>query len=245
MEKLADQPGRKALENADMDFIVATKHDITMVEGEANECQEEDLIEAMKLAHETIKVQIAAQEKLAEMVGDKALIKRDPPEIPENEALKARVESLISNDIYELARSAPTKKPAKNVSRPTRSSHDSSSGRCLERKPLGSGNHWPPGILKRPRRTSSAMLCLVKPSAWTDVKPMRFVISGQLDYLQAHGSSIFTRGEAQSLTSLTLGTKEDQALVDIALDPHDEKFILHYNFPPSTGGKTNTRSRPS
>jgi polyribonucleotide nucleotidyltransferase len=103
-------PGRKALEKADMDFIVAaTKTDITMVEGEADECQEHELIEALKLAHEAIKVQIDAQERLAQLVGDAALIKRELPVVPENEALKNRIEELISEDFYALARSASDK----------------------------------------------------------------------------------------------------------------------------------------
>ncbi|MEO6759031.1 MAG: polyribonucleotide nucleotidyltransferase, partial [Saprospiraceae bacterium] len=103
-------PGRKALEKADMNFIVAaTKHDITMVEGEADECQEEDLIEAMKVAHEAIKDQIAAQERLAEMVGESALVKRILPEVAENADLKKRIEALVSADINALARSASNK----------------------------------------------------------------------------------------------------------------------------------------
>lgn len=77
--------------------------------GEADECLEEDLVEAMKLGHEAIKVQIAAQERLAELVGEKALVKRTIAEVPAHEELKKRIEALISDDIYALARSASDK----------------------------------------------------------------------------------------------------------------------------------------
>ncbi|MEZ4927181.1 MAG: polyribonucleotide nucleotidyltransferase [Saprospiraceae bacterium] len=245
--KFVINPGRKALENADMDFIVAaTKHDITMVEGEANECQEEDLIEAMKLAHETIKVQIAAQEKLAEMVGDKALIKRDPPEIPENEALKARVESLISNDIYELARSASNKEARKERIEAIK---EAAMTTLLEEFGEETLDEWKPLASRYFEKTKKNIIrdVVLSEAKRLDGRKTNEVrhIWTEVDYLPtAHGSSIFTRGETQSLTSLTLGTKEDQALVDIALDPHDEKFILHYNFPPYSTGEVKPMRGP-
>jgi polyribonucleotide nucleotidyltransferase len=233
-------PGRAALEKADMDFIVAaTKHDITMVEGEADECQEADLVEAMKLAHEAIKTQIAAQEKLAEMVGEKALVKRPLPEIPENEALKMRIEALISDDIYALARSASDKDARKSRIEEIK---EAAMAKVLEEFGEETMEEWK---ATAERYFEKIKKHIIRDVVLSDGKRLDGRKSDQVrpiwcevDYLPAaHGSSIFTRGETQSLTSLTLGTKQDQALIDNALDPHDDKFLLHYNFPPYSTGE--------
>lgn len=245
--KFVINPGREALKNADMDFIVAaTKNDITMVEGEANECQEADLVAALKEAHEAIKVQIAAQERLAEMVGEKALVKRSLPEIPENETLKARVEKLIKDDIYALARSASDKDTRK-----TRIDEIKEAMKATLTEEYGeeSEEAWEPLAERYFDKIKKHIIRDVVLSdkvrldgrKSTQIRP----IWCEVDYLPAaHGSSIFTRGETQSLTSLTLGTKEDQALIDTAIDPHDEKFILHYNFPPYSTGEVKPMRGP-
>jgi polyribonucleotide nucleotidyltransferase len=240
-------PGRAALANADMDFIIAaTKNDITMVEGEANECQEEELVAALKFAHEAIKVQIDAQERLAALVGEKALVKRPLPEIPENEALKMRLESLISNDIYALARSASDKDTRK-----TRIEEIKEAAMATLLVEFGEDDQadWKPiadryfekikkhiirdMVLSDQKRLDGRKYDEVR-SIWCEV-----------DYLPtAHGSAVFTRGETQSLTSLTLGTKQDMALIDIALDPHDDNFLLHYNFPPYSTGEVKPMRGP-
>ncbi|MFZ4632713.1 MAG: polyribonucleotide nucleotidyltransferase [Saprospiraceae bacterium] len=233
-------PGRKALEKADMDFIVAaTKNDITMVEGEADECQEHELVEALKLAHEAIKVQIDAQERLAQLVGDAALIKRTLPVVPENEALKNRIEELISEDFYALARSASDKTARKSRT-------DEIKSACMAKITEEFGEEtikeWAEAIERYFEKSKKHIIrdvvltdnVRLDGRVPTDIRP----IWCEVDYLpSAHGSSIFTRGETQSLTSLTLGTKDDQALIDTALDPHDDDFILHYNFPPYSTGE--------
>ncbi|MDX1912798.1 MAG: polyribonucleotide nucleotidyltransferase, partial [Saprospiraceae bacterium] len=233
-------PGRAALEKADMDFIVAaTKNDITMVEGEADECQEADLVEAMKIAHAAIKTQIAAQEKLAELVGEKALVKRPLPEIPENEALKMRIEALISDDIYALARSASDKDARKTRIEEIK---EAAMAKVLEEFGEETMEEWK---ATAERYFEKIKKHIIRDVVLSDGKRLDGRKSDQVrsiwcevDYLPAaHGSSIFTRGETQSLTSLTLGTKQDQALIDNALDPHDDKFLLHYNFPPYSTGE--------
>lgn len=233
-------PDRKSLERADMDFIVAaTKSDITMVEGEANECQEEELVAAMKFAHEAIKVQIEAQEKLAAMVGEKALVKRALPEIPENEALKARIEVLASPEISTLARSASDKDTRRTRLEEIK---DAVMTKLLEEfgeetmaEWKGTADRYFEKLKKKTIRdvvlTDSVRLDGRK---YDQVRP----IWCEVDYLpSAHGSALFTRGETQSLTSLTLGTKQDMALIDTALAPYDDKFLLHYNFPPYSTGE--------
>ena len=240
-------PGRKALQNADMDFIVAaTKHDITMVEGEADECQEADLVEAMKFAHEAIKTQIAAQERLASLVGEKALVKRTLPEVAVNEELKKRIEEIISDDIYALARSASDKD-----SRKTRL--DEIKVAAMEKVTEEFGAE----VMATWKGASEGYFDKIKKHIIRDVvlsdskrldgrksDEVRSIWC-EVDYLPStHGSAVFTRGETQSLTSLTLGTKEDQALIDIALDPHDDKFLLHYNFPPYSTGEVKPMRGP-
>ncbi|MBV6439972.1 MAG: polyribonucleotide nucleotidyltransferase [Haliscomenobacteraceae bacterium CHB4] len=240
-------PGRAALERADMDFIVAaTKRDITMVEGEADECSEADLVAALKIAHEAIKDQIAAQERLAEMIGEKALVKRPLPEIPENEPLKARVESLASAPIYQIARSASDKHTRRdfieNLKDQTMETLETEFGeefwdewaqtadRYFEKlkKHIIRDVILSEGLRLDGRRSDEVR------SIWCEV-----------DYLpSSHGSSIFNRGETQSLTSLTLGTKQDQVLIDNALKSYDDDFILHYNFPPFSVGEARPQRGP-
>ncbi|MFM7155879.1 MAG: polyribonucleotide nucleotidyltransferase, partial [Bacteroidota bacterium] len=245
--KFVINPNRSDLEHADMDFIVAaTKHDITMVEGEANECQEEDLVEALKIAHETIKTQIAAQEKLAELVGESALVKRPLPEIPENEALKARVESLVKDDIYALARSASDKDTRKSrleeLKEMVMTTLEQEFGEETE-------ENWKPLADRYFDKTKKH---IIRDVVLTDGKRLDGRKSDEIrhiwcevDYLpSAHGSAVFTRGETQSLTSLTLGTKEDQQLIDNAINPYDERFILHYNFPPYSTGEVKPMRGP-
>ncbi len=245
--KFVINPGRTELARADMDFLVAaTKRDITMVEGEADECQETDMIEALKIAHEAIRVQIEAQERLAEMVGEKALVKRPLPEVLENDDLKTLVEKHCKDDIYALARSASDKDTR-------RTRLEEIKDKLVENLTTEFGEEFMAEwgaladkyydklkkyiirdvVLSEGKRLDGRKNDEVRP-IWCEV-----------DFLPAaHGSAIFNRGETQSLTSLTLGTKQDQALIDNALDPHDDSFILHYNFPPYSTGEVKPMRGP-
>ena len=108
-------PDKAALKTADLDIIVAaTLQDIMMVEGEADECQEKDLIEAIKIAHEAIKVQCNAQLALANLVGEKALNKRKIEPVQEKDELKAEVEKFMEQPVKEMARSASDKNARKS-----------------------------------------------------------------------------------------------------------------------------------
>jgi polyribonucleotide nucleotidyltransferase len=240
-------PGRADLKRADMDFIVAaTATDITMVEGEAQECQEADLIETLKIAHEVIKVQIDAQQRLAQLVGDAALIKRAIVAPKEHEDLKKRIEDVVSADIYTLARSASDK----NVRKETL---DAIKTKLMETLTTEMGAEfmaeWAPVA---ERYFDKRKKYVIRDVVLTDGKRLDGRVSTdirpiwcEVDYLPStHGSSIFTRGETQALTSLTLGTKQDMQLIDNALDYHDESFILHYNFPPYSTGEVKPMRGP-
>jgi polyribonucleotide nucleotidyltransferase len=240
-------PGRAALETADMDFIVAaTKSDITMVEGEADECSEAELVAALKIAHEAIKVQIEAQERLAALVGEKALVKRPLPEIPEHEEIKKRIEALASADIYALARSASDKDARKTrldeIKDATKAGLLETFGEELMAEWASTADRYFEKLKKQVIRDVVLSDSLrLDGRKFDQIRP----IWCEVDYLpSAHGSSVFTRGETQSLTSLTLGTKQDQALIDNALNPHDDKFILHYNFPPYSTGEVKPMRGP-
>ncbi len=240
-------PGRAALERADMDFIVAaTKHDITMVEGEADECQEADLIAAMKLAHEAIKDQIAAQERLAEMVGESALVKRPLPEIPENEPLKQRIEQLAGSDIYAIARSASDKHARRTrleeIKEAAITTVSEEFGEEFMEEWGATADRYFEKLKKHIIRDVILSEGLRLDGRKSDqVRP----IWSEVDFLpSAHGSAIFNRGETQSLTSLTLGTKQDQVLIDNALKSYDDDFILHYNFPPFSVGEVRPQRGP-
>ncbi|MFN4080176.1 MAG: polyribonucleotide nucleotidyltransferase [Saprospiraceae bacterium] len=233
-------PGREALNRADMDFIVAaTKRDITMVEGEADECQEDDLIEALKYAHEAIKVQIEAQERLAELVGEKALIKRAIEPQPEHEELKARISALAAEAIAELARSGSDKDARRTrldeIKQQTIETVTAEMGDEFMEEWGATAERYFEKLKKQTIRAVTLNEGIrLDGRKFDEIRP----IWCEVDYLpSAHGSSIFTRGETQSLTTLTLGTKQDQALIDNALLSYDDNFLLHYNFPPYCTGE--------
>lgn len=240
-------PGRADLKRADMDFIVAaTERDITMVEGEANECQEADLIEAMKLAHEAIKVQIDAQRRLAQLVGDAALIKREVPVVAEHEELKSRIEALMSEGIYELARSASDKNVRKSKSEAIHDEVFATIKAEFGDEVMAQWGERAEYYFSKIKKHIIRDVVLSDGKRLdgrhsTEIRP----IWCEVDYLpSAHGSSIFTRGETQALTTLTLGTKQDMQLIDNALDFRDEGFILHYNFPPYSTGEVKPMRGP-
>lgn len=240
-------PGRAELERADMDFIVAaTKNDITMVEGEADECSEADLVAALKIAHAAIKTQIEAQEALANLVGESALVKRPLPEIPEHETLKARIEALAGADIYALARSASDKD-----TRRTRLEEISEATIAAVKEEFGEEfmEEWGSTASRYFDKLKKYIIRDVVLSDSQRLDGRKFdqirPIWCEVDYLPStHGSAIFTRGETQSLTSLTLGTKQDEVLIDNALKSFDDNFILHYNFPPYSTGEVKPMRGP-
>lgn len=233
-------PTKTALETADMDFIVAaTEENVVMVEGEAKECAEQDLVEAIKLAHEAIKVQCQAQHELAKLVGGKALNKREVVLPEENEEVKAMVAEMTSAKILEVAKGALDKHERKEQFKQIKEE-------MLEKVTEEKGEEYMEemehffstyyGKLKKEVIRSLVLAENVRLDGRSP-KDVRHIWT-EIDYLPAaHGSAIFTRGETQSLTSLTLGTKSDQMMVDTALAQYYDNFILHYNFPAFSVGE--------
>lgn len=240
-------PTRSALANATLDFIVAGSLDnILMVEGEAKECQEDEMLEAIKIGHEEIKKHCQAQLELAKKVGEKALVKRTVVEVPQNEEVKKMVSDICAEPILALARSASDKTTRKNTFKEIGKALQATLSEKL-------GEEWMKEnasfvsyyfdklkkelvrsvILNESKRLDGRALNQVRP-IWTEVE---FLPS-------AHGSAIFNRGETQALASLALGTKLDELMVDTALEMSFDKFILHYNFPGFSVGEIKPNRGP-
>ncbi|NND09180.1 MAG: polyribonucleotide nucleotidyltransferase [Saprospiraceae bacterium] len=245
--QLVVNPGRSAMENADLDIIVAaTLDNVMMVEGEAAECSEADLIEAIKVGHAAVKVQCQAQLDLANKVGEAATVKREQPESEEDEELKGYVKDFSEEKILQVARAAYDKKTRKEAFVKISDELDEKllaekgeefyeEKRNLAQEYLGKikKDTIRMMVLREKKRLDGRQFDEVRP-IWCEV-----------DYLPAaHGSAIFNRGETQSLTSLTLGSKVDQAMVDTALEFGYNDFILHYNFPAYSVGEVRPMRGP-
>jgi len=240
-------PERQELEEASMDIVIAaTMDNVMMVEGEADECQEAELIEAIKVGHEAIKVQINAQLDLANKVGEKATVKREIEAAAENEEVEGLVASISKDAIYNVAKGAHNKEDRKNGLKAAKTALKES---LLEQN----GEEWMEEngdfvstyfdkLKKKVIRTMVLDEGVRLDGRKTDeVRP----IWGEVDYLPAaHGSAIFNRGETQALCSLTLGSKTDTLMIDTALNNYYDNFILHYNFPAFSVGETKPMRGP-
>lgn len=221
-------------ENQDLDIMVAaTKNSIVMVEGEMKEVSEEEMLEAITVAHEAIKVQCDAQLKLAEMVGAPA--KREYSHETHDAELKEAVFAACLDKCYEFAKKGTSKKERGEGFAAIKEAYKAtfSEEELAEKEGLINTYYHDVEkvamrkmILEDRQRLDGRQLDEVR-SIWSEV-----------DYLPStHGSALFTRGETQSLTSVTLGTKLDEQSIDGAMFQGSEKFILHYNFPPFSTGE--------
>ena len=223
------------LEKADMDIMVAATYDnIMMVEGEMQEVSEADLLEAMRVAHEAIKVHCKAQMELMEEVG--STVKREYSHEENDEDLRKAVHDACYDKAYAVAASGNTNKHARQ---------DAFDAICEEFKAQFSEEELEEKaplidryyhdvekeamrrcILDEGKRLDGRKTNEIRP-IWCEVSPLP----------GPHGSSIFTRGETQSLSTVTLGTKSDEKIIDDVLNQGKERFLLHYNFPPFSTGE--------
>jgi polyribonucleotide nucleotidyltransferase len=240
-------PGRTALADSDLQLIVAADmENIMMVEGEAKECSEAELIEAIKVAHEAIKVQCQAQKDLAEKVGGKALTTRAVEEIPQNEEVKAKVAELATDKILKMAQSALNKEERKSAFKEIKTEVKAYFTENHDEEWMGENGSFISYYFNKLQKQVIRKMVLDTRVRLDGRKPNEVRnIWTEVNYLpSAHGSAIFTRGETQALMSLTLGTKTDAAMMDTALLQHYEKFILHYNFPAYSVGETKPMRGP-
>ncbi|TXJ29257.1 MAG: polyribonucleotide nucleotidyltransferase [Chitinophagaceae bacterium] len=233
-------PSRTEMEQSDIEFLVAaTDKNLMMVEGEAKECSEEDLVKVLQLAHDAIRIQVKAQEELREMVGVKG--KRDYTKPVTDEALQEKVNAFAKSKVYEVAKGALPKHE-----RSDRFSAIKDELMEYLKSELPEGESLPDQTKKLASTYYSDLQYYVVRDmildekvrldgrGLEDVRPLDM----EVDVLPSpHGASLFTRGETQSLTTVTLGTALDDLLVESAARSYDSKFFLHYNFPPFSTGE--------
>jgi polyribonucleotide nucleotidyltransferase len=227
-------PTRTELAASDMEFIIAaTNKNIMMVEGESNECQEEDLIIAIEKGHEAIKIQVKAQEELRALLGITA--KREYTKPYRNEELNEKIIAFAKDKTYAIAAAASGKHVRSDAFKALYDETVTFLGEDLpdaDKKLVGyytgelQYNVVRDMILNDRKRLDGR--------GTEDIRELEM----ENDVLPSpHGSALFTRGETQSLTTVTLGTPLDELLVESAHKSEYTKFLLHYNFPPFSTGE--------
>ncbi len=221
------------LERADMDMMVgATIDNIMMVEGEMQEVQESEMLEAIKVAHEAIKVQCQAQLELSEACGK--LTKREYCHEENDEELREDIKAKCYDKVYAVATSGTDKHSRAEAFAAIVEEYKSNLSEEDQEAKAGLIARYYHDVEKEAMRR--AILDEGKRldgRKTTEIRPIWI----ETDYLPGpHGSAVFTRGETQSLTTVTLGTKDDEKLVDDVLYYGKDKFLLHYNFPPFSTG---------
>lgn len=238
--KLVINPGKKALETADIDMIVAgTQKDLTMVEGEMSEISETDMLEALRFAHDAIKTQIQAQIELVALIGGKP--KRTFNHEKSDAALLEQIQAFAYERCAQIAKTASSK-----------NERGEAFGIVLQDfiATLGEEHGKDPFLIKK--YFKSVQKVAVRQVVLDD----RIRLDGRkLDEIRPiwceagplpapHGSAIFTRGETQALATVTLGSKLDEQLLDSPMNSGHSKFLLHYNFPAFSTGEVKPNRGP-
>lgn len=234
--QLVVNPTVSQMKEADMDIIVAASMDnIMMVEGEMQEASEAELLEAMKVAHEAIKIQCKAQIELAEAVKK---IKREYNHEENDEELREKVWKATYDKAYAVAKKANPNKHERIAD--FKAVVDEF---IAENYADTEADDIPTDLIKRyyhDVEKEAVRAMMLDNNIRLDGRKMDEIrpIWSEVDYLPGpHGSAVFTRGETQSLTTVTLGTKMDEKLVDDVLNRTTDRFLLHYNFPPFSTGE--------
>ena len=236
--KFKINPTFAEVERADMVLMVgATIDNILMVEGEMKEVSEAEMLEAMKLAHDAIKTQCRAQLELMEMAGK--TVKREYSHEVNDEQLRDSIYRETYEKCYDVAKSFMVKHERSEAFKKIREEFEAT----LPEDPAPDV-----ALIKRyfhDVQKEAVRNMILKERVRLDGRKSDEIRSIQcnVDFLPAaHGSALFTRGETQSLTTVTLGTKLDEKMIDEVLRKGTDKFVLHYNFPPySTGDARPTR----
>ena len=232
--KFIINPTATQLKDADIDLMVGATYDnILMVEGEMKEVSEAEMLEGLKLAHDTIKIHCKAQMEFAKEVG--ATVKREYCHEENDEDLRKKVWDETYTKCYQAAKSSTADKHKRINAFETIIADFTN--QYTEENPVNKSlvKRYYHDVLKEASRRlvldDNIRLDGRKPD---EIRP----IECEIDPLPAtHGSALFTRGETQSLTTVTLGTKLDEKIIDDVLNKGKEKFTLHYNFPPFATGE--------
>ncbi len=235
--KLVINPSREELEKSDIDMMIGASMDsVAMVEGEMKEISEAEMIEAIKFAHEAIKVQIQAQQRLRAAVGNPEY--RTYEGEVEDEAVYAKVKAAAYDKCYAIAQEASGKSE-----RGERFAAVKEEAKALFTEEEYAENADLAGLVGKYfyKTNKEAVRNVILEKGirldgrkTTEIRP----IWCETDYLPSvHGSSLFTRGETQALATVTLGTSREANQIDSPSEQGEEKFYLHYNFPPFSTGE--------
>lgn len=227
-------PTRAQLAESDIDMMIGASADsVMMVEGEMNEISEEEMADAIKFAHEAIKVQCAAQVKLAEAFGKKETREYTPER--EDEELAKKIKDLAYDKVYEIARNGSSKKERGEAFAAIKEDVKAT----FTEEELEDYGDLVSKYYAKAEKAAIRNLTLdeglrLDGRKTDEIRP----IWCEVDYLPStHGSSIFTRGETQALATVTLGTSRDANQIDMPSFEGEENFYLHYNFPPFCTGE--------
>lgn len=226
-------PTKTALQSADMNFIIGGSADnIVMVEGEADQCSEADLVQAIKVGHEVIKQHCKMQWDLRAALG----LTEDRPVEPaaKNPELEAAIKELTTDKIYAVAKSGVSKKERKDGFNKIEEEMEVALLEKFGEEYMAENGHFVGDYFHDNMKNTVREMVMTEKIRLDGRKPHEIrPIWCEVDALPSpHGSSIFTRGETQALATVTLGSKLDQAMMDNALEQYNEKFFLHYSFPP-------------
>ena len=223
------------LEKADIDIMVgATLDNIMMVEGEMNEVQESEMLDAIKAAHEAIKVQCQAQMELMEACGK--TVKREYCHEVNDDDLRKDVHDKCYDKAYAVATSGTDKHQRADAFDAIVEEYKSqfTEEELTDEKVEMIDRYYHDVEKEAMRRAILDEGKRLDGRKTTEIRPIWI----ETDYLPGpHGSAIFTRGETQSLSTVTLGTKDDEKIIDDVLTHGKERFLLHYNFPPFSTGE--------
>ena len=227
-------PSPAQLKEADIDLMVgASKDFVAMVEGEMDEVSEEEMADAIRVAHEAIKLQCEAQEALVSKVGKKET--REYEVAVTDEALEEKIKAATYDKCYEIAKRGTSKKERGQAFSEVKDEVKA----LFSEEELEEQGDLISKYFSKAHKAAVRDLTLneglrLDGRTTTDIRP----IWCEVDYLpRTHGSSIFTRGETQALATVTLGTSRDANMIDSPTIQDEERFYLHYNFPPFSTGE--------
>ena len=232
--ELVINPSRAQLADSDLEMMIGASADsVMMVEGEMNEISEEEMADAIKFAHEAIKIQVAAQIRLANAFGKKEVREYETAEV--NEKLEKRIHDLAYDKCYAIAKKG-TSKTERGTAFAEVKEEVKASFTDEENEEFG---HLISGYYSKAEKEAVRELTLsegvrLDGRKTDEIRP----IWCEIDYLPStHGSAVFTRGETQALATVTLGTSRDSNKIDMPSHEGEENFYLHYNFPPFCTGE--------
>ncbi|NRF38079.1 polyribonucleotide nucleotidyltransferase [Pedobacter foliorum] len=232
--QLVINPYVSDLERATMEFLVAgTERDIVMVEGECDEISEAEMVEAIEFAHKAIVIQVQAQKELAELVGK--TVKREYSHEDSNLELRAQVFAATYDKVYAVAKSNTSKGERGDAFATILKDFVATLGEDIDDVTNFLAKKYFHDV-----QYDAIRNLVLDEGIRLDGRDVRTVrpIWSEVGYLPAaHGSAVFTRGETQSLTTVTLGSKDDEQMIDGAFINGYNKFLLHYNFPGFSTGE--------